>query len=147
VQTQRDNAHRYVEAQGWQLVAEWEDDNRSGADLTRPGFCAMLAAAERGEFDVLVACDRTRIVRHQTEGVRILERLTDAGVLVVGYDGTRIAWPGMEPEEMFVGQATDFASAMLLKGAKRRAREGLAAAVAEGNHTGGPGALRLPARD
>jgi DNA invertase Pin-like site-specific DNA recombinase len=140
VATQRDNARRYVEKSGGLVVAEYEDDARSGADFTRPGLAALLAAAERREFDTLVVADRSRIGRDQIETPRTIHRLTTLGVTIVSYEPSVgvIARPNAKPIELFMGQVSDYASAEFRANIKVRARAGLVRTVEKGHHAGGP---------
>jgi site-specific DNA recombinase len=65
-----------AERRAFAVVATWQDAELSG-QLTkrRPGLQAMLAAAKRGEFDVLIVDDAARLSRDGAEAQRLFKRL------------------------------------------------------------------------
>jgi site-specific DNA recombinase len=70
---------------GFELVAGYRDEAISGAALgNRPGLRDAIAAAEAGEFDVLIVADLSRLSRSQADLPRIIERLAFRGVRVLG---------------------------------------------------------------
>jgi site-specific DNA recombinase len=62
----------------------------SGADNCRPQYQSMLAAAARGEIDVLLLDDLSRLSRDQVESEQVIRRLQFHGVRIIavsdGYD-------------------------------------------------------------
>lgn len=62
----------------------------SGADNSRPQYQAMLAAAGRGEIDILLLDDLSRLSRDQVESEQVIRRLEFHGVRIIavsdGYD-------------------------------------------------------------
>ena len=86
--SQRDAVRAYVEAhesEGWTLVAEYEDDGKSGTTLEgRDGLQQCLADAESRMFDVLVIVDWDRLTRadDMRERVSLVGALKDAEVSV-----------------------------------------------------------------
>ena len=74
------------------MVATFADEAMSGSDATRPQYRAMLEAAARHDFDVLVVDDLSRLTRDAVECGRIIRRLEFAGLRIVatsdGYDST-----------------------------------------------------------
>jgi site-specific DNA recombinase len=86
VARQEDDCRALVEREGWTLVEPpYVDNDISASTLskkTRPAYDAMLEAARRGEFDVIVAYSNSRLTRrlmelqglidlHDKHGVRI----------------------------------------------------------------------------
>jgi DNA invertase Pin-like site-specific DNA recombinase len=59
---QRLQLERYAAAKGW-MVAHVYSDRESGAKAARPGFKALLAAAARHEFDLLMVWSLDRFGR------------------------------------------------------------------------------------
>jgi DNA invertase Pin-like site-specific DNA recombinase len=51
---------RLAEREGFTVTHRFADEAISGGTADRPGYQAMLAAARRGEFDVMVAEDFKR---------------------------------------------------------------------------------------
>jgi hypothetical protein len=92
----RINCRRRADDEGWSVAREFTDKAIGGADSTRPQYRDMLSAAERGEFDVLVIDDLSRLARDQVESERAIRRLAFLGIRIVaisdGYDSqTKIA--------------------------------------------------------
>jgi site-specific DNA recombinase len=80
---------------GLEIVSRYSDAGISGGTTDRPGYQAMLSAARRREFDVLIAEDISRLWRNRAEfGGRSAE-LEDLGVhllTAVGDDTRRDGW-------------------------------------------------------
>jgi site-specific DNA recombinase len=82
----------YVEARrGWAIVegGEYADIGKSGWNprVIRPRFEAMMAAADRGELDVIVFHELSRLTRQGAlEAMRIDERLRANGVRLVSVE-------------------------------------------------------------
>ena len=55
-------------------VREFVDDGRSGTNMERPGFQNLMKAAMRGEIDVIIVKDLSRIGRNYIEVGNILEQ-------------------------------------------------------------------------
>lgn len=73
----------YARANKLVIVATYEDRAISGKKDNRPGLQRMLRAADRHEFQVLLAYKSNRISRNMTNALRYEERLAQAGVRVV----------------------------------------------------------------
>lgn len=85
IDRQRERCVKLAELRGWQVVATFQDDDVSASKQrgAQTGWGRMLAAAERGEFDVIIAVDLDRLLRTITD----LAVLIEAGVPVVTVDG------------------------------------------------------------
>lgn len=85
ISTQRDRTTKLVEARGWELVDEFVDNSVSASKARGKGTAwhDMLIAAERGNFDVIVAVDLDRLLRQTAD----LARLIETGAKVVTVDG------------------------------------------------------------
>lgn len=81
IDTQREINRRYVDSVGGVLVAEYADEGKTGTNLKRPGWRAMLAAAEDGEFDIVCCTYMSRLGRGDA-GVVAEYQLKEAGVRV-----------------------------------------------------------------
>jgi DNA invertase Pin-like site-specific DNA recombinase len=79
--------HDEAARRGFEVASVWEDRELSGQIANRPGFMAMLAAAEARAFDVLVVDDTSRLSRNTADALRLLERLRFWGVHLVARDG------------------------------------------------------------
>lgn len=84
------NCRRRTVVEGWQVVSEFSDAAMSGSDSNRPQYQAMLAAAARGEFNILLVDDLSRLTRDSVEQERTIRRLEFQGLRIVstsdGYD-------------------------------------------------------------
>lgn len=63
IQNQKALLLDYAAQQGWQVCAVFSDEDYSGADRRRPGFNAMLHAAEAGRFEILLCKTQSRFAR------------------------------------------------------------------------------------
>lgn len=63
IQNQKAMLADYAASQGWEVGAVYCDEDYSGADRDRPGWNAMLAAAERREFQIVLCKTQSRFTR------------------------------------------------------------------------------------
>jgi site-specific DNA recombinase len=71
---------RYAEARGWEITRTFSDAAISGSAMAnRPGLLDAVAAAERGEYDVLLAEDEDRFARNLEQQAHVFNRIVDAG--------------------------------------------------------------------
>ncbi|MCZ2824184.1 MULTISPECIES: recombinase family protein [unclassified Modestobacter] len=75
VERQREACRKLAEARGWTVVTEYVDNSVSATTGVRPQWTRMLADAEAGHFDVILAWALDRLTR----STRDLERLVDLG--------------------------------------------------------------------
>ncbi len=61
-------------------VQTFEDEGLSGTDSTRPGYQALLAAAQAQKIDTIVVYRLDRFSRNATEAIRTLLALDEVGV-------------------------------------------------------------------
>lgn len=72
---------RHADQKGWDVARVFSDAAISGSAMAnRPGLLDALAAAERGEFDLLLTEDEDRIARNLEHLAHVANRLEDAGV-------------------------------------------------------------------
>jgi site-specific DNA recombinase len=90
IEDQSRNCRKRADAEGWTISATFADAALSGSDNNRPQYQAMLAAAERNEFEVLLLDDLSRLARDSVEQERIIRRLEFRGLRIIatsdGYD-------------------------------------------------------------
>ncbi|MGH8918455.1 MAG: recombinase family protein, partial [Actinomycetes bacterium] len=91
VERQREDCEALVRARGWDLVGVWSDNDISAlrSSVRRPGYAAMMAAAERGEITRIVAYGLSRLWRNRREradAIDSLRRLRVSIALVKGSD-------------------------------------------------------------
>ena len=104
IDSQRKVIVEYAARHGYEIVAEFVDSGITGVDSAsdRPEFQRVIAAAERGEFDYLIAWDQSRLTRSDSmQTAAELMPLRRAGVRLALTDKPEpIDW------ESFAGQLT-----------------------------------------
>lgn len=88
---QRDGMQRFCTSRGWDLIGLTEINGESAFsdDIDRrPEFRAVIEAAERREFDVLLVYDFSRFARSNVVAHTTLYRLRRAGVRLLDINGT-----------------------------------------------------------
>ena len=123
---------RLAEKSGFAVVAQFSDAAMSGGTPDRVGYQKMLGSARRGDFDVIVAEDTSRLWRNLAEQAPRLAELSDLGVAVVTADlDTR-----HESAEIMGAVGGAMASAYR-KEIARRTRRGLEGLARAGKSAGG----------
>jgi site-specific DNA recombinase len=115
--------------EGWTLTATYSDRGISGASHLRPGYQAMLAAARRGEFDIVLAEALDRISRDQEHVASFFKQMTFVGIRVVTLAEGDIG-------ELHVGLKGTM-NALFLKDLADKTRRGLRGRVEQGRSGGG----------
>ncbi|WP_114286105.1 recombinase family protein [Candidatus Halocynthiibacter alkanivorans] len=69
-------AERFCTSQGWTIVRVFEDREKSGKDMRRPGFQAMKAAANTQDFDVVVVEAIDRLTRKVKDALSTFDLFT-----------------------------------------------------------------------
>ncbi|MEA3389398.1 MAG: recombinase family protein [Pseudomonadota bacterium] len=119
----------YAERQGWQVVDAFSDAAISGQNRHRPGLNAMLAAAERRDFDMVLAESLDRIARDLGDTAEIFRRLEFARVALFTCADNRIS-------ELHIGLIGTM-SALQLKDMGNKIRRGGKGQVNRGRVPGG----------
>jgi len=81
LEIQDDDIDAHAARLGAPIVARWDDDE-SGAGWDLPGLNAMLDAARRGEFEILIVPEPDRFARNMTKQLVLEEELRRLGVCV-----------------------------------------------------------------
>jgi len=133
---QLEDLRRFAETQGWQIVAEFAD-YESGSKANRPQFQAMLSAASRHEFDVLVFWALDRLTREGAlKTLEVLNQLAHWGVDYRSYTESYIDSAGPFGEAIIALLATIAKQERLRL--QERVKAGLARARREGRRLGRP---------
>lgn len=120
---------RHAQAKGWSVVAHFQDAAISGAAMAnRPGLLQALAAAEAGEFEILLVEDEDRLARNLEHLAHIAGRLEDAGVRIATLttdhvEDLHVAFKGLQ-------------ASMYLKNLAQKTRRGMASNAEKGLATG-----------
>lgn len=125
---------RVVERDGLELVGKFKDEAMSGANAARPGYQALLEAAQRRDFDVIVVEEVSRLWRDQEEQWKAVKRLEYWGVHIVGVnDGINTRGEGY-------GLLLSIRGAMNEEGRReiaKRTHRGLSGVALSGHSAGG----------
>lgn len=81
------NAESLASREGFDVVARFQDEGRSGNDDRRTGYQAMLEALNRGEFVGIVSDETSRITRNQAELHRLVAELRFRDQFLITCDG------------------------------------------------------------
>lgn len=68
--------------EGWDIVDSYNDRSISGANLIRPGIQSLLADAQVGKFNIVLAESLDRISRDQEDIAGVFKRLAFAGIQI-----------------------------------------------------------------
>ena len=122
----------YAEREGWQIVATYEDAAISGSSMIlRPGVQRLLADAQAGKFDIVVAEALDRVSRDQADVAILYKHLQFARVpLVTLAEG--------EISELHVGLKGTM-NALFLKDLAKKTHRGLRGRVEKGFSAGAVG--------
>lgn len=127
---------------GFRVVSRFSDAALSGGTVQRPGYQALLEAARRHEFDVIVAEDTSRLWRNLAEQSPRLAELADMGVAVVTADlDTRQESAGI------LGAVGGAMAEQYRREIGRRTRRGLEGLARNAKPTGGKSYGYTAARD
>lgn len=132
---QLDEARRLVEARGWSLVLMFEDVGISGSKDRRPGLDALLAAARRRKFDVLVVWRADRLFRSVHHMVATLAELSALGIDFVSCtESFDTSTPAGKLLFHIIAAFAQFERDVIIE----RTVAGMAAAKRRGKHVGRP---------
>ena len=121
-----------AEREGWDLVGSYEDAAISGASMIlRPGIQKLLAEAQAGQFDIVIAEALDRVSRDQADVATLFKHLQFARVpLVTLAEG--------EISELHVGLKGTM-NALFLKDLAKKTHRGLRGRVEKGFSAGAVG--------
>jgi DNA invertase Pin-like site-specific DNA recombinase len=146
IDDQARNCRRRAERDGFEIVASFDDRAMSGAKADRPGYQAMLAAAVRREFEVLLVDDLSRLSRDEIEIKQVVRRFVFAGLRLIGVsDGFDSAAKGHKIQATVRGLMNE----LYLDDLAEKTHRGLAGQALRGFNTGGRsyGYRHLPIAD
>lgn len=84
IEDQGRNCERGCQQHHLQITHRFGDEAMSGAKVDRPGYQALLEAARRREFDIIVVDEVSRLWRDQEEQWRAVKLLEFKGVHILG---------------------------------------------------------------
>ena len=139
VTRQIDAGRAFAKVKGWTVADAhvFVDDGISGAEFEkRPGFMAMLDAAKRREFRVLVVSEPKTLGRETVETPYWVKKLSQAGVEVVEYGHGRSLTPKTSLDKI-IGSVQAFGDEAHREQTRERTHEALRGKAAKGYVTGG----------
>ncbi|RIQ21257.1 recombinase family protein [Jiangella rhizosphaerae] len=89
IDRQREDCLRIAAERGWTVITPLFIDkvSASSASKVRPGYDALVAAYERGEFEALVCWDLDRLTRQPRQLEDWIDAATDRGLILVTANG------------------------------------------------------------
>jgi DNA invertase Pin-like site-specific DNA recombinase len=116
---------------------EWADNDLSASKgAPRPGYEALMAAAARGEFNVLVVFQTSRLLRNRVERARAIEMLSRCGVRIEAVKGMSLDLSTAQGRSMAsIGMEFD---SMESEQKGERTTQAQHASAGKGLHLGGP---------
>jgi DNA invertase Pin-like site-specific DNA recombinase len=136
---QLEEARRYIERKGWSVSDEhvFLEDAVSRAEFKkRPALLAMLNAAERGEFDVVVVRDETRLGGDVIRTGLLIQDILDADVALYYYFTDERVFLN-DATAKFMVSARNFAAELEREKISQRTREHLLTKARRGLNAGG----------
>ncbi len=137
---QIENARRYVEARGGEVLADhvYTDEEISGAEFrNRAGLLRLLTAVENGRpFSGLVMMEKSRLGRESIETQWTLKKFTDSGVRVFFYQTDEEAKLDSALDKV-MASLNSFADEMEREKARLRCREAAERKARQGHVAGG----------
>ena len=118
-----------ADKEGWQVHQCYTDHGQSGASLLRPGVQMLMADAQSGKFDIVIAESLDRLSRDQEDIAGLYKRMRFAGVQIITLSEGEIS-------ELHIGLKGTM-GALYLKDLADKTRRGLRGRVENGKSGGG----------
>jgi site-specific DNA recombinase len=125
---------RYADESSLQVIASFADEAEGGWKRDRPQYQAMLAAAKRREFDVLLVDDLSRLFRDAGEQNDVLRRFDILDIRVVG---VAEGWDSRAPGAKLMAGFKGIMNEQYLEAIAMQTHRGLEGRVNEGFSAGG----------
>ena len=91
VTRQHEDALQLIEQRGWELVAEYQDNDISAAGkVQRPGFNALIEQINTGTIDAVVAWSFDRLSRNRRDELQLIEACQEHSVTLALVRGSDI---------------------------------------------------------
>ena len=119
----------HAERQGWTIVEEYTDHAISGASLLRPGIQALMADAQQGRFQLVLAEAMDRLSRDQEDIAGLFKRMAYGDVKIITLSEGEVT-------SLHVGLKGTM-NAIFLKDLADKTRRGLRGRVEQGKSGGG----------
>jgi len=139
--TQEAESREYAKRQGYQIIESLVvQEDHTGTTLDRPGLARLIAAAESGQFDVLIAYSTDRMFRPKESGdewmlPQLVARLRELGVSVEYADGSI---PATGDSASIISFIKTMEAGSERRRFLERSSRGIKARIAEGKFTSNP---------
>jgi len=135
VDMQLNELRQFVDRSGWNIHEEYIDQNFSGGNTKRPAFTAMMDAARKRKFDLLLVWKLDRLSRSLKDLIVTLDDLRAFGIDFVSYDNNLdTSTPTGKLVFQIVGAVAEFEKEII----RERVVAGLATARNKGKRLGRP---------
>ena len=142
-ETQLRQLREYAERRGF-LIAHEYVDHASGSRNDREQYRAMLEAARRRQFDVLLVWRYDRFARSMRELVNALAEFEGLGIDFISYnEGADTTTPQGKLLFGIMASLAEFERSLIAE----RVKAGMQRAKAQGKHTGRPALLPSPVHE
>jgi DNA invertase Pin-like site-specific DNA recombinase len=134
-QRQREQVLPYCEKKGYKVVEVYEDAGMRGWDNARPAFQRLLQDAQKGQFDIIVVDEASRLSRQDpVEFAAIVAYpLRQAGVAVEAVDeGRQMNWDGGDLAGILVNVIGQYKASQESSTLGRRTATGMARKAKDG---------------
>lgn len=133
---QQTEIRKFCDAHGIPIVASFSDEGRSGTNMDRPGFRAMIAAAKAGKIDTVVIYDISRASRDVGDWFSFRKEMLHLGVTVISATGQKLG---------DMTRSADFLTELIITGVgqaqvldtRQKSIDGVAVKAREGVFLGG----------
>jgi len=135
VDMQLNELRQFAARSGWNIYEEYIDQNYSGGNTKRPAFTAMMDAARKRKFDLLLVWKLDRLSRSLKDLIVTLDELGSCGIDFVSYDNNLdTSTPTGKLVFQIVGAVAEFEKEII----RERVVAGLATARNKGKRLGRP---------
>ena len=124
----------YIKENGWEFTGYYADRHISGRTDKRPEFQAMINAAERREFDVLVVYSSDRFSRDKFHAVSYKHKLKELGIKIK-YAAENIP---EGPEGIFLESIMESWAEYYSNELSRKVKRGMSDSARKAKYLGGP---------
>jgi len=132
---QLNELRQFASRSGWNIHEEYIDQNYSGGNTKRPAFTAMMDAARKRKFDLLLVWKLDRLSRSLKDLIVTLDELGSCGIDFVSYDNNLdTSTPTGKLVFQIVGAVAEFEKEII----RERVVAGLATAKNKGKRLGRP---------
>lgn len=148
VKEQKRKNRQVAEHEGGEVVASFEDQNRSGGNMDRAAFQRALAAVQEGAIDGIVVATPDRFSRDMADALQTIKEIESVGGVLLSHQA------GGAPIRLSMknGQDTIMSTMLFLQGHLERQRkreyadDAVRSAIERGVHLGEPFGYERPGK-